>query len=86
MGLRANPSIEVKDTNILLGMISLPVVYFRKVSSADVSNERMIFFKKSRHYLSASLLGLHSMALTTFLAVGVFTEKYSAMLSGVLKG
>ena len=86
MGLRANPSIEVKDTTKLLGIVSLPVVYFKKVPSADASNERMNFFKKSRHCLSASLLGLHSMALTTFLAVGVLDEKYSAMLSGVLKG
>ena len=86
MGLRAYPSMEVKDTTTLLGMLSLPVMNFKKVSSADASSDLMNFFKKSKHCLSASLLGLHSMTRNTFLAVGVFKEKNSTMLLGVLKG
>ena len=86
MGLRAKPSIDVNDAAMLSGKISLPVVYFRKVQSAGESNERINFFRKSRHCLSASLLGLHSIDLTTFLADGVFDAKNSAMRSGFLKG
>lgn len=86
MGLRAKPSIDVNDTAMLLGKISLPVVYFRKVQSAGESNDRINFFRKSRHCLSASLLGLHSIYLTTFLADGVFDAKNSAVRSGFLKG
>lgn len=63
MGLRAKPSVDINDTAMLSGKISLPVVYFRKVPSACESNDRISFFRKSRHCLSASLLGLHSIDL-----------------------
>ena len=81
MGLRANPSIDVNDTAMLSGKMSLPVVYFKKVPSIGASDERMNFFRKSRDCLSASLLGLHSIDLTTFLVVGCL-----AVRSGVVKG
>ena len=86
MGLRAKPSIDVNDTAMLSGKISLSVVYFRKVPSAGESNDRINFFRKSRHYLSVSLLGLRSIDLTTFLADGVFDVKNSEMRSGFVKG
>ena len=85
-GPAGKPSIDVNDTAMLSGKISLPVVYFRNVPSACESNDRISFFRKSRHCLSASLLGLHSIDLTTFLADGVFDVKNSAMRSGFLKG
>ena len=74
-----------KKIPLLLGMLSLPVMNFEKVSSADASSDLMNFFKKSKHCLSAWLLGLQLMTRSTFLAVGVLKEKNSTML-GVLKG
>ena len=74
-----------KKMPLLLGMLSLPVMNFEKVSSADASSDLMNFFKKSKHCLSAWLLGLQLMTRSTFLAVGVHKGKNSTML-GVLKG
>ena len=74
-----------KKIPLLLSMLSLPVMNFEKVSSADASSDLMNFFKKSKHCLSAWLLGLQLMTRSTFLAVGVLKEKNSTML-GVLKG
>ena len=76
----------VNDTAMLLGKILLPLVYFRNVQSPGESNNRINFFRKYRHCLSASLLGLQSIVLATFVADGVFDVKNSAMRSGFLKG
>lgn len=86
MGLRANPSLDVYNkTKLSSGIRLLSVVNFRKVPNAGPSNERINFFKKSKHCLSVSVLGSLFIALISFLAVGVLAAKNWLMASGLWK-